>query len=67
MNLIQNLIWCQPNVICVLPKDVASIEKTRIKAVKLETKSEFMMKELKKNIRLEQGLIALFGHRAKNH
>ena len=50
------------------PKNVVSIiEKARIKAEKLETENEFMMKELKKNIRLEQELIALFGSRAKNH
>ena len=50
------------------PKNIISIiEKARIKAERLETENEFMMKELKKNIRLEQELIALYGPRAKKH
>ena len=46
---------------------VGLIEKARFKAEKLETHQEFMMKELKNNIRIEQELIALFGPRAKKH
>ena len=45
----------------------ASIEKARYKAERLETENEYIMKELRNNIKLEQELIALFGPRAKKH
>ena len=50
------------------PKTIAAfIEKARFKAERLETDKEYMMKELKNEIKLEQELVALFGSRAKKH
>ena len=50
------------------PKNVlAFIEKAKFKAEKLETYKEYMMKELKNDIKLEKELLDLFGCRAKKH
>ena len=50
------------------PKSVlAFIEKAKFKAEKLETDKEYMMKELKKEMKLEKELLDLFGCRAKKH
>ena len=50
------------------PKNLmAFIEKARFKAEKLETENEYMIKELKKDIKVEKELIDLFGSRAKKH
>jgi hypothetical protein len=49
-------------------KNIAAfIEKARFKAERLETENEYMMKELRNNIKMEQELVALFGPRAKKH
>ena len=50
------------------PKNIiAFIEKARFKAERLETENEYMMKELRRDIKLEKELVALFGSRAKKH
>ena len=50
------------------PKNVlAFIEKAKFKAEKLETDKEYVMKELKKEIKLDKELLDLFGCRAKKH
>ena len=50
------------------PKNIlAFIERAKFKAENLETESEYMMKELRRDIKLDQELVALFGPRAKKH
>lgn len=50
------------------PKNIlAFIEKAKFKAEKFETENEYMMKELRNNIKLEKEMVALFGPRAKKH
>ena len=50
------------------PKNLmAFIERARYAAEKLETEKEYMMRELKKDIKVEQELVDLFGSRSKKH
>lgn len=50
------------------PKNIlAFIEKAKFKAENLETENEYMMKELRRDIKLDQELVNLFGQRAKKH
>ena len=50
------------------PKNLmAFIERARFKAENLETENEYMIKELKKDIKAEKELVDLFGSRAKKH
>lgn len=46
---------------------LAIIEKAKFKAEKLENEDEYMMKELKNDIKIEKELESLFGPRAKFH
>ena len=46
---------------------MAFIEKARFKAENLETENEYMIKELKRDIKAEHELVDLFGSRAKKH
>jgi hypothetical protein len=46
---------------------VAFIERAKIAAEKFETENEYMLKELRKDIKIDQELVALFGQRAKKH
>ena len=50
------------------PKNIlAFIEKAKFKAQNLETESEYMMKELHRDIKLDKELVAQFGKRARHH
>ena len=50
------------------PKNLmAFIERARFKAENLETENEYMIKELKKDIKAEKELVDLFGSRANKH
>ncbi len=46
---------------------VAFIERAKISAEKFETENEYMLKELRRDIKIDQELLALFGQRAKKH
>ena len=46
---------------------VAFIERAKVSAEKFETENEYMMKELRRDIKIDQELLALFGQRAKKH
>ena len=46
---------------------VAFIERAKISAERFETDNEYMLKELRRDIKIDQELVALFGQRAKKH
>jgi hypothetical protein len=49
-------------------KNIAAfIERAKIAAEKFETENEYMLKELRRDIKIDQELVALFGQRAKKH
>lgn len=49
-------------------KNIAAfIERAKVSAEKFETENEYMLKELRRDIKIDQELVALFGQRAKKH